>query len=570
MQSQKISDLKTMEFKSVKIENFRNFDSVEVSLKNRNVFFGLNDAGKTNFLYAMRFLLDFFVRKDGFKLTDFHNSNDSTDIKITLEIDISKEDDDTKKIIAKAGKSLFSDAKSLFVQAKSIKDDGLYSVELYWGGSLNHLDRIPTVGQKSELDKIFDINYIDTQTDLDILFKRAVSMKTVLVRKDDDDRALREKLTELNAEIERLPSVHNFENSLTTEIKKYDENINIKISSKDIALDPYKTIYPYLQRGGDTFYYVSGDGLRKITSYSLHRLVALKNKVNKITIFLVEEPENHLHKTTLLKLSQVLFKENEFPYLFLTTHSSELLAEMDNINLIRIASANKTYSHFYKVPDDYQRVKKILNSNLAKALFYNRVLLVEGASEVMLFDAILTYRCNYKTKELEILSVNGIAFKEYLNVFIPLNIQTFIKTDNDITDDRASGLNRIKEYGKIIAKLNSNEEKHTQFNAVVVNIPTELTKPALYAANLDLIALCNSENIYLSQSDLEDDLAEALGDILATRLGKYAITQAVNYLKSSKLYNMVELIGKLTNDDFDVIFNDSNFAVLGGFINGIL
>ena len=560
-----------MLFKRIVIENFRNFNNVEVSLKNRNVFFGLNDVGKTNFLYAMRILLDYDVRRDDFKITDFHNSNDDNDIKITLEIDISDIDnEDTQKIIAKARDCLSSDVRSsLFIQAKSNKDDGRYYVEMSWGCSIERLMPISMQGQKSALDRIFDVNYIDAHTDLDKLFKRAVSMKTVLMRNQDDNTALKSKLVELNEQIESLSSITNFERSLLTEINKYDSNIRLRLSSKDIAIDPYKNIYPYLIRDDNNPYYVSGDGLRKITSYSLHRLIALKNSGTKITIFLIEEPENHLHKTTLLKLSQVLFKENEFPYLFLTTHSSELLAEMDKINLVRIASANTTYSHFYSVPENYKKVKKMLNSNLARALFYDRVLLVEGASEIVLFDAILTYKCNYRTKGLEILAVNGIAFKEYINVLIPLQIQTFIKTDNDIIDGRTAGLNRVKEYGAMVAGLNNDEIKKALFIAHTINMPTPLSSSSAYLSNTDLVELCKRENIYLSKVDLEGDLAEALGDILINRLNKDDLEQAVKYLKARKLYNIIELVGNLREEDLEIIFNNENFAVLGGFTNGV-
>lgn len=564
-----------MKFKNIKIENFRNFNNISISLDNRNVFFGLNDVGKTNFLYALRFLLDYTIRADGFELTDFHNSDDNIDIKILLEIDISDQDnEDTKKIIAKAGKSLSSTSTSLFIQSKSIKDDdGMYSVDLYWGGNLDKLDRIPQIGNKSELDWLFDINYIGAQIDLDKLFKRAVSTKTVLVRKREDDTILKEKIDELNLAIEGLSTIRDFGALIKTEISKYDSNIELKLSSKDTLLDPYKTLYPFLQKEAGTHYYLSGDGLRKITYYSLHRLIALKNQGKKITIFLVEEPENHFHKTTLLKLCQVLFKESEFPYLFLTTHSSELLAEMDKINLVRITSADKTYSHFYTVPEAYQKVKKMLNSNLARALFYDRVLLVEGASEVMLFDTILTHKCNYKIKGLEILPVNGIDFEKYLDVLIPLNIAVYLKTDNDVTNAGITlGLNRLKKLGKKVAELNHDETKKTQIDSFVIDRAEE-SKSALYSANITLIELCNSENIYLSKNDLENDLAEALPDTITVRLKdklkEDKLGAAVEYLQDSKLYHMIELVLKLENDDIAAILRNGNFAVLERFTHGI-
>ena len=41
-----------MKFNSVIIKNFRNFEDISIDLTNKNVFFGMNDVGKTNFLYA--------------------------------------------------------------------------------------------------------------------------------------------------------------------------------------------------------------------------------------------------------------------------------------------------------------------------------------------------------------------------------------------------------------------------------------------------------------------------------------------------------------------------------------
>lgn len=38
-----------MKFESIKIKNFRNFEDIELTLSNKNIFFGVNDVGKTNF-----------------------------------------------------------------------------------------------------------------------------------------------------------------------------------------------------------------------------------------------------------------------------------------------------------------------------------------------------------------------------------------------------------------------------------------------------------------------------------------------------------------------------------------
>ena len=64
----------------------------------------------------------------------------------------------------------------------------------------------------------------------------------------------------------------------------------------------------------------------------------------KITIFLIEEPENHLHRSMQIALSHILFLDNKYQYLFITTHSPYVLAEMDQINLVRIYNEDKIVS----------------------------------------------------------------------------------------------------------------------------------------------------------------------------------------------------------------------------------
>lgn len=71
-----------MKFEKISIRNFRNFENIEIGISNKNIFFGLNDIGKTNFLYAMRYVFDKDIRKNGFLDSDFHKKN--------VEISISK------------------------------------------------------------------------------------------------------------------------------------------------------------------------------------------------------------------------------------------------------------------------------------------------------------------------------------------------------------------------------------------------------------------------------------------------------------------------------------------------
>lgn len=78
-----------MKFESITIKNFRNFEDVKLDLSNKNIFFGLNDVGKTNFLYALRYVFDKDIRKQNLLDSDFHNKQLDKPIEIVVTIDIS-------------------------------------------------------------------------------------------------------------------------------------------------------------------------------------------------------------------------------------------------------------------------------------------------------------------------------------------------------------------------------------------------------------------------------------------------------------------------------------------------
>ena len=79
-----------MKLKTLSIKNFRNFEDISITLSNKNVVFGMNDVGKTNFLYALRFLFERKIRNKGFLESDFFQKDTTRVIEICLDIDFTK------------------------------------------------------------------------------------------------------------------------------------------------------------------------------------------------------------------------------------------------------------------------------------------------------------------------------------------------------------------------------------------------------------------------------------------------------------------------------------------------
>ena len=566
-----------MKFSSISIKNFRNFENItNLDLNNRNIFFGMNDVGKSNFLAALRFVFDYNVRKNGFQQTDFHNLDfENKTIEIIVKLDISNDNKYSDMLRAKARGAIASNAKEFYIKVNSIYNGDLkqFLCELSWGSELDDLILINSNNAISDIDKLFDVVYIGSSIDIEILFKK--HFPTLVKRTNDNLDEIKEAVNNLKSKYKELESVKSVETSLDTEYKKFSKNgFKISLSPADINIDPYKNISPMLSKGEENKDYpLSGDGQRKITAYALTRLISLKNN-KKIHLFLIEEPENHLHRTSLLKLSMSIFNENEYPYLFVTTHSSELLNEMDNVNLIRIfGNPVVAKSCFYQVPKDYIRLKNILNSNLASALFYNKVLLVEGPSELILFDHILkTKYPEYKYEGNMILPVNGTGFENYIKILLAIGIVVIVKTDNDLRMKKKSGtyellgLNRLRKISNIYKLLGTNNDINIEFNEEIdLSLNQNEIKKKIYLNNLDNINIMqNAFKTFLSKVDLENDLNE----VIPEEMREYWNTDdAVEYLQKNKMKNMAELVIYLKEEDLTKIIEHPNFKCLKEFVS---
>lgn len=577
-----------MEFKKLTVKKFRNFSEIkEIELTNQNVIFGMNDVGKTNLLYALRFLLDRTIRKDGFKDSDFYQKNTSLEIEITLELDLSDRENnkDTQHIIAKAkGSRKEVELEKFYIQVKGMFDEteSLGLPRLYWGSVLEDLDEVPQSGLFSELDKLFKVVYIDPTIELEKTFLKNRSRLFNEKNLNDEDIRLSSEIqnltNEVNDKIGEMKVIQNFQNILTDEYKILKkEDITIEMKSEMAINGYFSDLTPYIKRDGDDKHYpTSGDGRKKILAYSLLNHLTKEYESNKIVVYLVEEPENSLHRSMQIALSKQLFENAVYDYFFLSTHSPELLYEMDDASLIRIYAEERVNctSHIYHVSEEYKQVKKELNRSLATALFADKVLLIEGPSERLLFEKILEE--TYPTYELDggyILEVDGIKFEPYYKVLKALNITTIVKTDNDFkakSNDKTCfdliGFNRclklIKKENKepVIIDYSSKDENGTEVWKVSDKLRLLKDKKAnLYDANMETIQQLEKQDIYLSKIDLEHDLFEVVGESMKSILDS---NDPVKYLQNAKMLNMIKLTQKFSKQDCEAVIKSVFFKAL--------
>lgn len=271
-----------------------------------------------------------------------------------------------------------------------------------------------------------------------------------------------------------------------------------------------------------------------------------------------------------ISLSYQIFEDSLFKYLFMTTHSSQIVSRMDNVNLIKLFLQDKPIgkSCYYKVPLEYQELKSKLNENLSEAIFAEKVLLIEGPSESILFKRILEtvdhkYECNGKY----ILQVDGINFREYYKILDCLGITTIVKTDNDLKFNKTDQNINLLGINRCLSLTGESVIENRNVKGVKTKEEYEKRKIALQKYYFDKfnneIKIFKEKNIFLSEVDLENDLYEVVPDTLDKFITSQNTSKnAVDYLQQAKLINMIEFCKTLTEDDCSEIYNSSLFECL--------
>jgi len=554
----------------------------------------MNDIGKTNFLCAIRYLFDREMRKRDIIESDYFKRNISTPIEIAVAIDITEETDDVKNLRSKFKGCVGSDDTLLYIKliAEYNEQENRADIRIFWGGNENNLYEVKVSGGGYfDLDLVFHVYYIKSYVDLENLFKRNIN---ALVKKDEAsieaDRkteiAIEEKVSEINTEISKLSGVKSFEGKLTPSYKKMrDEDISITVKSDFAISYLYSSIVPYIHKEGESNEYpTQGEGRKKLVAYSVYNILAENTADKKINLFLIEEPETHLHRSMQSALSHFLFNseanDNTLNYLFISTHSPFVLSEMDDVNLARLYNSDKisSGSSFYEIPTEWSYVKKKLNRALSEAIFADTVLLVEGESEALLFERVLyVIDPYYESKGAYVISVEGIGFKPYIALLTKLGIKCIAKTDNDITKKAQTAEEKLEsmpiKYQTLgFSRVNSLVTLIARENKNLLECKTDLTKADAtdgekrkrYRDNIETLNVIRKEyNIHLSRCGFEEDLYECLGKKrLVTLLGN----DPVKVLKIAKHYSMVKLINKLTKEDCNKIYKHYNFACLKAVI----
>lgn len=205
------------------------------------------------------------------------------------------------------------------------------------------------------------------------------------------------------------------------------------------------------------------------TQNSIKIELALRNNSDLTNLVLIEEPENNLSYANMSKLIKKIVNVST-SQIFITTHSSFVankskldnlivLGNVENTNLANLS--NETIEYFEKLPG-YDTLQIVL---------CEKSILVEGPSdELILQRAYKDVHGNLPIEDgVDVISVDSLAFKRYLEIAQIIKKDTVVVTDND--GDIKKNIN--EKYSKYINVENitfsyeSNEELNTLEPSIV-------------------------------------------------------------------------------------------------------
>lgn len=425
---------------TLRIENFRGIQQLEHIFGTTNFvcLIGRGDSGKTTILHAISAVLS--PRWNySFYDTDFYSENVENSIIIEASL-------------TEVAEELISDSK-FGLYKRLLNKDGMIIDDLQKEDDETNQDvlTIRLIVKKDLEPKWFVVNNRENQDDIEIRAGDRAKFNVFLVS-DYLERhfswnkgnplysLIKEKgitdekgeiLTKAYRDAKNSVSKQSF-NYLDTVIKDLKKSaILLGMSVEDISTSiDFRDIFV---RDGKVSLHsdkmpfrLKGKGTKRLLSIAIQLELAKQGG-----IILIDELEQGLEPDRARFVAKTL-KDRDDLQAFVTTHSSNILAELNYNNLFLRHQNRKNLITFH---EDFQGCLR----NNPEAFFAKRVIVCEGATEVGICRALNAYRTKHGNLNLAVLGIaivdgEGSSFKNYIYNFHNAKIDICVFCDSDRDD----------------------------------------------------------------------------------------------------------------------------------------
>jgi putative ATP-dependent endonuclease of OLD family len=475
-----------MYIKKIIIKNFKCLKNFELELdKHLNIIVGANEAGKSTVIEAVHLALSGFLNGkylNSYELNEYIFNKEAVDkyIKTIKEQAAKKDTENTSagNSAAETGSNqavrdpefislpeisieVFIDNYSLFKGDKNSskhKETG-FTFKIYHDDSDNENRNEYQKLISSSLLGSLPVEYYEIERlsfARENIKSRDIPIKSILIDSSSNryqnvsDTYVTKIVKELLEDEEKIKAAQAYrkmqkdfeDNEAIKNInKKIGNSKFLELSDKNITLSPDLSPRNAWETGiitkvGEIPFHNIGKGEQCLIKTKL----SLANKKTKeASILLFEEPENHLSHAKLNTLLKYI-KEKTDKQIIITTHSSFVA---NRLNLKNIVFISKEKEASERKPTKFDNLKKETQEFFEKSSGYDtlrlvlaeKAVLVEGPSDELIFEKAFQKIKKQKISPIEtgidVISVAGLAFKNFLDIAKKINKKVAVITDND-------------------------------------------------------------------------------------------------------------------------------------------
>ena len=544
-----------MKIDYVYLNQYRNFADAHINLAKNSLVIGSNDVGKTNMIHALRLLLDKSLSEADIEPTtrDFHCAQNGTQADhFMIRVAFSEV---TQDAVLSQLKGFVSATGHLFLEFRATRAD--HSYEIAAGHDLSAMEVIPSRYYMKHLH----LKYIHSQRDLMRYIRSEKRHLLRLAQEARDDaqvdadaiqlQTLQGLLESVNAGVKNLYYVAEATQDLNNELRAlshHNAGYNVSLDTGAIGIEQF---IEQLELGASTNgsrVMLGGDGRNNQILLALWKAKSVleHDQDNEVVIYCVEEPEAHLHPHQQRKLASYLI--SALPgQTIVTTHSPQIAASYRPDSVVRLLrrhggsrAASQGCSNC--IDSAWTGLGYRISILPAEAFFASAVMLVEGPSEMLFYSALArVHGFDLDHSNVSLLSVDGVAFEVYKRVLDALEIPWAVRTDNDISNILCSHngtrvtLRNLAGMNRALSLAGMPHQPHRQ-------VPYDQAASLADGTWNTVSAAVAPLGIFLSQIDLENDIAAELPGLLAGFNGYTALPDAITYLQGKKAIRMQQFI----------------------------
>lgn len=149
-------------------------------------------------------------------------------------------------------------------------------------------------------------------------------------------------------------------------------------------------------------------------------------------VLLVEEPENHLSFSSMTQLIDKIAALSTAQQVIIATHSSFVLNKLGVDNVILFSA--RGHIKLDQLPTDtHDYFMKLPGHDTLRLILAKQAILVEGPSDELIVQRAFKdhHGVSPLARGVDVISVNSLAFKRFLQIAQRLDIPTAVVTDND-------------------------------------------------------------------------------------------------------------------------------------------